>query len=176
MELRDLERSEIPLVWGIDRGETIDGIYRHEDGRLVLEPEDFEMKGWPPGEGEIYTPQLEACFDRGGAFRGAFEGDQLAGVVIMDARFIGRDGDQLQMTFLHVDRSWRGTGLGRRLFEEGVRIARARGARRVYVSATPSRNSIGFYEHMGCTVTDDVDPGLFELEPLDIHMEYSIRE
>ncbi|MFH1501627.1 MAG: GNAT family N-acetyltransferase [Candidatus Eisenbacteria bacterium] len=176
MTLRDLDRSEIELVWTIDRAETIEGIYRHEGGRLELKPERFDVTGWPPGDDEVYTPEFEACFDRGGAFRGVFDGDKLVGVVIMDSRFIGRNGDQLQMKFLHVDRARRGTGLGRRLFEEGVEIARSQGARRVYVSATPSEHTIGFYTHLGCAVTDDVDRELFELEPEDIHLEYVIPE
>lgn len=174
MRIRDLERSDISLVWTIDRAEIIDNVYHHEDGALVLKPEHYAMTGWPRGEAEIYTPLLETCYDRGGTFRGAFEGGKLAGVVVMDSRFIGRHRDQLQIKFLHVDRAWRGTGLGRRLFEEGVEIARGQGARKLYVSATPSENTIGFYMHVGCTVTDDVDGELFELEPRDIHMEYLI--
>jgi hypothetical protein len=44
------------------------------------------------------------------------------------------------------------------------------------VSSVPSENAVDFYLHMGCRVTEDVDPALFELEPDDIHLEYVIPE
>ena len=47
-------------------------------------------------------------------------------------------------------------------------------ARKLYISATPSENTINFYRNLGCIVTEDVDQALFELEPEDIHMEYVI--
>jgi hypothetical protein len=49
------------------------------------------------------------------------------------------------------------------------------GARRLYISATPSENTVGFYTHLGCVITREVDPALFELEPEDIHLEYAIQ-
>jgi N-acetylglutamate synthase-like GNAT family acetyltransferase len=76
--------------------------------------------------------------------------------------------------FLHVSRSVRGKGLGRILFEKAAMRARKLGAERLYVSATPSENTVDFYQHLGCKVTDEVDAGLFELEPEDIHLEYTI--
>jgi len=66
--------------------------------------------------------------------------------------------------------------MGRRLFEVAVDRARELGARRLYVSSIPSENTVGFYLHLGCRVTDDVDPGLFEMEPDDIHLEFDIRD
>jgi N-acetylglutamate synthase-like GNAT family acetyltransferase len=73
-----------------------------------------------------------------------------------------------------VSRRRRGAGLGLTLFEKAVARARALGARRLYVSATPSESTVGFYLRRGCRVTDDVDAELFELEPEDIHLELEI--
>jgi hypothetical protein len=55
-------------------------------------------------------------------------------------------------------------------------VARARelGARQLYVSATPSENTVRFYLRLGCRVTDDVDATLFNLEPEDIHLVFDI--
>jgi GNAT superfamily N-acetyltransferase len=119
-------------------------------------------------------PSLIDCFDRDGTFFGAFEGANLVGAAVLESKFIGRARDQLQLVFLHVSQSYRKTGLGRRLFVAAVERARQIGAKRLYVSATPSENTVNFYLHLGCIVTNEVDPELFEEEPEDIHLEYAI--
>jgi len=174
MIIRELRREELNEIWSIDRSEKIENIYRLEDGRLVLKPEHHDMKGWPPGEAESYGPLMFDCFDRGGTFLGAFEEGKLKGVSVIESRFIGRNGDRLQLKFLHVAHGYRKTGLGRTLFERAVDKARNLGANTLYVSATPSENTIDFYLHIGCRVTDEVDRELFKLEPDDIHLEFTI--
>ena len=119
-------------------------------------------------------PMLLDCFDRGGLFYGAFQNEALSGVVVLDNAFIGPNKDQLQLTFLHISRPYRKQGLGKVLFNKAVERARAMNARKLYISAIPSENTINFYLNMGCIVTRDVDPELFELEPEDIHLEYGI--
>ena len=174
--VRALERREIDRVWSIDRAERIDALYRHVDGRLVREPRVIEVRGWPPGEAELYGPILLDCFDRGGTFLGAFEGETLIGAVVLESRFIGRARDQLQLKFLHVSRPHRRAGLGRMLFEKAVARARELGARRLYVSSTESGNTVDFYMRRGCRLAQEVDPDLFALEPRDIHLELDIAD
>ena len=55
-------------------------------------------------------------------------------------------------------------------------MARARelGARRLYISSTPSENTVRFYLRRGARVTNEVDAALFALEPEDIHLEFAI--
>ncbi len=171
VSLRPLRRIDVPLIWTIDRAEVVDGLYSLVDGALALNPEHFEAHGWPPGEAEVYTPILLDCFDHGGWFCGAFDGESLVGVAVLEGRFIGPERDMLQLKFLHVSRSARGKGLGVRLFEAARAAALERGALRLYVSATPSRHTIDFYLNRGCRVTAKPDPDLFALEPEDIHLE-----
>ena len=168
---RNLLREEIAQIWNIDRVEVIDNIYRFENGTLVLRPHHFDVPGWPPGAAEKSTPILLDCFDRGGLFHGAFEGTELVGVVVLENKPIGKQKDQLQLKFLHVSRSYRNSGLGTQLFKRAKAAARERGARRLYISATPSENTVNFYLRFGCAVAAEPDPELFELEPEDIHLE-----
>ena len=176
IETRLLLRDEIGAVWTIDRREVIDAVYYLVDGALVLKPEHYDMAGWPPGESEKYTPILEECFDRGGWFCGLFDGPTLAGVAVLESRFIGRNRDQLQLKFLHVSRPYRGQGWGGRLFDLARTEAFKRGAAGLYISATPSEHTIGFYLRQGCRVTTEPDPELFALEPEDIHLECDFAE
>jgi len=171
---RLLQRDEIDQVWSIDRSEVTDHIYCFENGTLMLKPVHYDLHGLPPGEAEKYTPILLDCFDRGGWFSGFFDGDRLVAVAVLESKFIGRKKDQLQLKFMHVDRAYRNQGLGRQLFESAKVTAREKGASRMYISATPSENTINFYLSLGCTVMQEPDPELYALEPEDIHLECDI--
>jgi predicted N-acetyltransferase YhbS len=170
IEGRMLRRDEIATVWQIDRSESFDAIYRLVGGRLVLEPYSLELHGWPEGESDQYTPILEECFDHNGWFHGLFDGERLIAVAVLDGRFLP-GGRRLQLKFFHVDAAWRGQGLGRRLFVLACDEARQRRATGLYISATPSVATIGFYLGLGCVVTPHPDPELLELEPDDIHLD-----
>ncbi len=174
MNIRLLQRNEIPLIWQIDRREVIEKVYYLRDGKLVLEPEHYDMQGWPPGEAEQYTPILLDCYERGGFFWGAFENDKLIGVAILESKFIGSQHGTLQLKFLHVSRDCRGQGLGARLFNLAVEKAKELGAKKLYISATPSEHTVNTYLRLGCALTTEIDPELFALEPDDIHLEYVI--
>lgn len=170
-----LSRPEILQIWTINRSEIIENIYSYENGALVLKPDTFDVRGWPSGEPEKYTPILRDGFDLGGWFCGAFEDDKLVGVAILENKFIGPAKDQLQLSFLHVSHPYRGTGLGKRLFALARTQARERGAKKMYVSATPSEHAIHFYLRQGCEVTPDPDPELYDLEPKDIHLVCAVE-
>jgi ribosomal protein S18 acetylase RimI-like enzyme len=173
-EGRVLSRSEIRELWEIDRSELIEAVYCFVDETLVLRPERCHVKGWPPGEPEKYTPILEACHDGGGWFYGLFDGQKPAGAVVLESRFIGKCKDQLQLKFLHVGRDYRDRGFGRQLFDLATSEARKRGAKSLYISATPSEHTVNFYLRLGCKVVSEPDPELLELEPEDIHLEYDL--
>ena len=174
MKIRELERHEIGGIWSIDRAEVVDRVYYRAGNELVLKPEHHDVRSWPPGEPERDGPILLDCFERGGTFYGAFEGETLIGATVLESRFIGPEKDQLQLKFLHVSRRHRQSGLGCKLFNKAAARGRELGARRLYISATPSENTVRFYLRRGCRVTDEVDADLFELEPDDIHMEFDI--
>ena len=171
---RLLLHHEIKDIWAIDRGEVIEAVYYLEHGTLALRAEHVDVRGWPLGEAEKYTPILEACYDRGGWFYGLFDEQQLVGAAVLESTFIGKTGNQLQLKFLHISRTYRTQGLGRRLFDSAQVEATRRGAKSLYISATPSQHTIDFYVRLGCTVAAEPDPELFALEPADIHLHYTL--
>jgi predicted N-acetyltransferase YhbS len=132
------------------------------------------MTGWPPGEAALYTPLLLECFDGGGWFYGLFDEPRLIGAVILENKFIGSHKDLLQLKFLHVSSAYRKQGLGDRLYELAKDKARLLGAKGLYISATPSENTVNFYLRRGCVLTKEPDPQLFQLEPEDIHLECAL--
>ncbi|QIG04723.1 GNAT family N-acetyltransferase [Proteus sp. ZN5] len=170
--IRQLTRNEIPQVWEIDRTELIEKLYVLKEGTLHLSEQRFDMKGWPEGEAEHYTPVLLESFDRGAPFWGVFKQGQLVAAASVDPQKRGQNGTLLQLSFLHVSHQLRGQGLARILFDYCVEYAKKKGAGGLYISSTPSENSVNFYQHLGCRLVDIPDPELYEREPEDIHLVF----
>jgi len=176
MKIRELTRSEVPYIWQINRREVIENIYYLNAGKLVLKPEHYNMRGWPTGDPEHYTPILVDCFDRGGHFWGAFSGELLVGAVVLENRFIGSAKDTLQMKFLHVSNHYRRQGLGKKLFFLAAEKALELEAKKLYISATPSKNTVNFYLDLGCILASELNEELYTLEPDNIHLEFDLKQ
>ena len=174
MEIRTLRRNEIEKVRSITRNEVVEQVYYFVNGGLVLRDEFYDMKGWNASELDRCISGIYDIYDRNGVLLGAFVKDNLVGVSVLDSEFIGKDMDQLQLYFHQVDSNYRRRGVGGRLFRSAMVRAKELGARSLYVSATPSKNTIGFYLHMGCRLASEVNSKLFELEPKDIHLEFML--
>lgn len=170
--MRLLRRDEVELIWTIDRSEIHHRTYELRGGRLVRTPNYFEIPGWRPDAVEKETPVLLDCFDRGGTFLGVFDAEALIGLCVLESARVGRGSDQIQMAYLYVSRAYRGRGVGMQLFEAGVSFARESGANALYVSATPTENTVDFYLNRGCILASAPDPRLLALEPDDIHLVY----
>jgi GNAT superfamily N-acetyltransferase len=166
-----LSRAEIDKVAHLDRTETIDRIHYMREGHLVLEEEHWDVPDWSPEDKEQRIAGLKETYDKGATFFGAFDGDVLVGLSVLDHNPVGTGVDRLNLDGLWVSHRYRGKGIGRRLVGLAAQEARARGAKTLYISATPSENTIRFYFALGCRHAQPVDPELYECEPEDIHLE-----
>src|SRR5437016_3577064 len=174
MNLRLLTRDEVELIWTIDRSEVHHHIYELHGGELVRRPSYFEVPGWRPRAPEKETPLLLDCFDRGGTFLGVFDAEALIGMGVLESARVGRAGDQMQLAYLYVSRAYRGRGVGMQLFEAVVSLAREAGANALYVSTTPTENTVDFYLNRGCVLAPEPDPRLLAAEPDDIHLLFPL--
>ena len=171
MEYRVLTRAEISKLAEMDRTETIDYIYHIRDGKLSLEKEHWDVEDWRVPEKQRRIAGLEKRFDDGDTLFGAFDGPTLVGVSVCEPHPLPSAVGRFNLGGLWVSQKYRGRGIGRKLAQLVLDKARGFGAKTVYVSATPSENTVRFYMSMGFRLTEPVDPHLFECEPEDIHME-----
>lgn len=176
MEYREISRDEIQLLKEIDRSEIIEKIYYFRDGQLALEEEYHEVTYdfWVKHADNKIIPNLNEIHDSGGTIFGVFDNAKIVGMTALDTEFIGKNNDQLNVPILFVDKEYHKRGIARKLMELVADKARQMGARKLYVSATPSESTVNFYLGIGCKVTDDVNKEMFEDEPEDIHMEMEL--
>ena len=174
MIIRLLRRGEIEKVRYIDRSEIVEQDYYFKDGQLTLKDVYYDIKGWDPSELEVSLEHLYDIYDRNGTIFGAFDGDRLIAVSALESEFIGKEKDQLQLYFHHVDSQYRHSGVGGKLLRKVMAKAKNLGGKKLYISATPSKNTIEFYMHVGCRLTSDLNSKLYKLEPEDIHLEFTL--
>jgi len=171
IEIRRLEVEQLGKLRDIDRSEIIRVGYRQSGARLVRMNVNWDDSGWVEGDGEHSFDRMirgaEELVDLEGTALGAFDGDRLVGIAIYRPRLTESMG---QLGLLHVSDGYRRRGIATRLFDNVCSLARADGADRLYVSATPSGSAVGFYLAKGFAPTDEPDPDLFAEEPDDIHM------
>jgi predicted N-acetyltransferase YhbS len=167
-----LEESELLGLSEIDRTEVIRVGFEVIDGQLVGRDVDWDAPNFTShGEGEhSVAKQVEFC--RGHLATkalaiGAFAEGTLVGIGVLTPNI--RPG-MAQLAYLQVSASWRRNGIGTAITRQLLEHARAEGARRVYVSATPSQSAVGFYRSFGFSLVEEPLPELHELEPEDIHM------
>ena len=168
---RKLTRDQICFLKQIDRSEIIRGIYHQQNGRLILENKRFQVPDWSDAEKAERTAELQEIFDQGATFFGAICGKDFAGMSVLNHKYLMSRSLRLNLTGLWVSNRYRGRGIGKALFRCAQQEAQARGAKSMYVSATPSKNTVDFYIRLGCVLAAPLDQILYQEEPEDIHLE-----
>jgi GNAT superfamily N-acetyltransferase len=172
VEIRPLARTELSRVGEIDRTEHIDLLYEQRGTELVERPGNWSASAWDPdGHGEhsveAKRDELAHYVDAGGVAFGAFVDGRLVGIGVVVAHLRPA---VAQLAFLHVTQTLRAAGIGSRLSGELEQFARGAGDSSMVVSATPSANTVRFYQGRGFELMAQPLPELFEREPDDVHM------
>ena len=171
---RELQVHEAKLLGTIDRSEHINGIYRVMNGALTLDDARFDAPSWSSAELAGYIARLQALIDSGGRGFAAWDERRLVGIGSLDVSGVGGDGAVMKLDMLHVSAEYRGRGIGRTLTEMVANLARSLGARALYISATPTRNTVDIYLRIGARLLGAPDRELFAREPEDIHPALSL--
>jgi len=170
--VRRMENSDIARIGEVDRSEHVTQGYVLRNGALELEDVDWRVPPWftdgrPEHSVQAKIAKWKPILERGEVMFGAFDEDRLVGFAIHRPNL---SEDTAELAVLHVSAGYRRQGIGTALTREVVRLARADGAKRLYVSAAPSRPTVDFYRRQGFHLADEVNQQLYELEPEDIHM------
>ena len=169
-----LTRDQIRFLSQIDRSETVPRIYVMKDGALELVGHDFVIPDWSAAEKQQRIAELQALYDSGATFLGAFDGPLLVGLAALDHHFVKTGKKRLNLAGIWVSKGYRGRYINRTLFQWAAQEAHKQGAYAMYISATPSQNTVDFYRNLGCRPANPIDPDLFAKEPEDIHLELAL--
>ncbi|NOU74037.1 GNAT family N-acetyltransferase [Paenibacillus sp. LMG 31458] len=154
----------------IDRSETIDLIYKMNNGSLEEVKAGHECPNWNEENYRAIISRYEYEINNGGTAYGAFDADKLVGFGVLAHKFRGRENNQLQIDLMYVTRQYRRQGIGSQILHALSKVAIAEGAKYLYISSTETESAVKFYSSCGSTTTTEIDKELFEKEPDDIHM------
>ncbi len=69
---------------------------------------------------------------------------------------------------------YRSKGIGKRLFEFSADVARAWKADNIYICAGSAEETIAFYFAIGCKEAVEINKELYESDPRDYQLEFSL--
>jgi predicted N-acetyltransferase YhbS len=164
--------SEFERIGEVDRSEHITRQYFLRGDSLEIREVDIHVPSWSPtGDHGHSLRRLvntwRPVLERHGVLIGAFDGETLVGIALFRPEL---EPGMANLALLYVSRSHRSQGVGKQLSEEVIRLARAAGASRLYVSSTPTVATVEFYRGLGFRLAAEPNAEMFRAEPADIHM------
>jgi len=170
IEIRLLNPDELEKIYQIDRSEEIEHRYRFVDGELKAFDEEASVPH-DPKYWDAYFEEWKKALESGAEAFGAFDSEQLSGIVILNPNL--EPGTE-QFLALYVDSNHRMSGIAKSLYLKAQDAAKARKSKKLYVCATPTDSSVNFYLSQGFEPTSTPNAALFEKHPEDIHMTKSL--
>ena len=172
VQYRTLRENELcrELFGGFIRHQVVTKCWRREKGEWVILEDPF-IDDWTEADYRTLISCLKNTVSTGGVVYGAFIAGTLKGVASVEPDFMGKEGQYLDLSSIHVSEDARGTGIGRALFLMAKEWARARGAKKLYISAHSAVETQAFYRSMGCVEALEYDRRHVDREPFDCQME-----
>ncbi len=165
---RRMDLSEKERFAEVDRTESVHQIYRQKGMNLEQIDVVWHIPQWSMDE-ELTEWQM--YLQSNCVLWGAFDDFRLVGFCGYKPNAEPATG---QLALLHISKSHRRQGVGRRLAELLIEYARTQGDRELYVTSSPTVGTVQMYRDLGFHPTDQPVPELLEMEPHDIHMRLTL--
>ncbi len=156
---------------GFIRRQEVTECWRLADGSWKLLPISY-VEDWDLSQRRQLAEIVRERLAAGGFGYGAlFEGG-LIGFALVKGDSFGSRGQYLDLEEFHVSEPFRGRGIGGALFRMAAEEARARGAKKLYISAHSAKETMAAYQKLGCVPAQEINRELAEKEPCDVQLEY----
>ena len=177
VQYREIEKDELTLELFSEfkRRQEVNLCWRREDGQWVIKEDPF-IDDWSREDYQFLVQCLLGTIEKGGLVYGAFVNGKLKGFTSVEAEFLGKNKDFLDLTSIHVSQDMRGMGIGKKLFLTAADWARQHGAKRLYISSHSAAETQNFYRSLGCADTSEPIAEHVEREPYDCQLEYNLTE
>lgn len=176
MEYRKMRLDEADRIAEIDATHFIKNAWRvneatGEYGLVEINWTDTEL---PNGFG-WHLNRFKETVKNGGTAFGCFEGEKLIGYGTVDKELFGMQEKYALLDQLFVSQNQRGKGIGKALFFLCAKQAAEYGAEKLFLCAGSSENTIAFYKKLGCVPAAEKNQRLYEEDPRDIQLEFSLK-
>ncbi|MBB6235868.1 GNAT superfamily N-acetyltransferase [Pedobacter sp. AK013] len=174
LSIRNLEKHEVERTREIDRSEEIFGIYQFRNNQLNLVPHRESVLGFEQNELKAIISRQIKLIENGGQVFSAFDAEKMIAIASVENKKRGLLLNYCKMDILYVSKLYQGKGVASQLLDACKQAAKNFGAEKLYISATPTKNTVDFYLKRGARLVLELDQVLFAEEPEDIHLELDI--
>lgn len=148
--------------------------WRELDGERQLVEINYQDLDWPNGYEYHYSRLKATILNRGSAI-GAFDNNgKLLGFATINREFFGKDYSYVLLEQLFITLEYRSKGIGKKLFMLSAEVAKEWKADKVYICAGSAEETIAFYFAIGCKEAVEINKELYESDPRDYQLEYSL--
>lgn len=175
LQYRDLTADELgrELFGGFIRHQIVTKCWRRDNGKWVIRDDPF-VDDWSEEDYQTLIAYLKHTINTGGFVRAAFVDGVLKGFASVEPDFWGSKREYLDLSSIHVSEDMRGAGIGAGLFSAAKEWARARGGKKLYISAHSAVESQAFYKKMGCVEAREYNQLHVDAEPFDCQLECAL--
>lgn len=171
---RKLTAEEYELINGMDPSQYIGKAWRELDGERQLVEINYQDLDWPNGYEYHYSRLKATILNRGSAI-GAFDNNgKLLGFATINREFFGKDYSYVLLEQLFITLEYRSKGIGKKLFMLSAEVAKEWKADKVYICAGSAEETIAFYFAIGCKEAVEINKELYESDPRDYQLEFSL--
>lgn len=174
-EYRKLNLEEADRIVEIDATHFIKNVWRINEatGEYGLVEINWTDKELPNGF-DWHLNRFKETLKNGGTAFGCFEEGVLIGYGTVDKEPFGNGKKYVLMDQLFVSQKQRNKGIGKELFMLCAKQAKEYGAKKLFLCAGSSENTIAFYKRLGCVMAAEKNEKLYEEDPRDIQLEYQL--
>lgn len=141
----------------------------NSNGSWSLQPRKHS-RSWSPEKRIWISQYIKEQINNGGFALGAFDDDKIVGFICVNGTIIEACAN---LTMLFVDDGYKRNGIGRNLFERAKKEALLLGAKKLFISAIPSEETISFYFSVGCEDAKNIISNFVDTET-DRYLEISL--
>lgn len=169
----DLAGLDSSLFKKFNRYQETKRVWFKDKDQFSLKVDHF-VDQWNDEKKTSVLLELHNCVKSGGVVIGALVENDLVGFANVEKKFFGINKDYLELPYIHVSNEYRKCGIGKKMFALCCGNAKQIGAKKLYIAAHPSEETQLFYRSVGCTLAVEINQTIYEKEPLDIQLEFTL--
>ncbi|MDE7329671.1 MAG: GNAT family N-acetyltransferase [Clostridia bacterium] len=156
------------------RFQSVETCWRKSGEDYVLKPVKY-IEDWTLKElGKLAERILEETVKDSVAYSAVCEG-KIVGFALIQKELFGSEKQYADLAEFYVSQPFRGKGIGKALFKLACKSAKRFGAKKLYISAHSTEDSIAAYKSFGCIPAKEINVTLAEKEPFDLQLEFELN-
>jgi N-acetylglutamate synthase-like GNAT family acetyltransferase len=174
IEYRNLSITECDKLNEMNPSQYIGKAWREVDGKRQLIEINYHDTDWPEGYEHHHNNLVDTIHNNGSAIGAFNEDNKLIGFATVNPQLFGKFNQYALLDQLFITLDCRNQGIGKQLFFRSAKAAAEWGAKKLYICAGSSEETIAFYFAIGCKEAEEINQELYEVDPRDYQLEWEI--